>query len=173
LGDHLRNLAAISVASALVDPSDLSADAGPRLPWFKNALIRGFRSRVSESNLGEALEPDARAYPDFNAFFTRALKPEVRPLAPGDRGGVLSGGRRGQPDRPRREPTALLQAKGRTFSLTALLGGDAERARPFRDGAFVTLYLSPRDYHRIHMPLTGQLREPWCMCRASCSASRR
>jgi phosphatidylserine decarboxylase len=53
----------------------------------------------------------------------------------------------------------LLQAKGRTFSLAALLGGDPERARPFRGGAFATLYLSPRDYHRIHMPLAGRLRE--------------
>jgi hypothetical protein len=52
-----------------------------------------------------------------------------------------------------------LQAKGRTFSLAALLGGDMERARPFREAPFATLYLSPRDYHRIHMPLTGQLRE--------------
>ena len=53
----------------------------------------------------------------------------------------------------------LLQAKGQTFSLTALLGGDAERAKPFQDGAFATLYLSPRDYHRIHLPLAGRLRE--------------
>ena len=53
----------------------------------------------------------------------------------------------------------LLQAKGQTFSLTTLLGGDSERARPFQGGAFATLYLSPRDYHRIHLPLAGRLQE--------------
>ncbi|MDG4553304.1 MAG: archaetidylserine decarboxylase [Candidatus Competibacter sp.] len=128
-----------------------------RAPWFKNALIRGF-ARGFGVNLDEALDPDPRAYPDFNAFFTRPLKPGARPLAPGDRvvccpvDGAVSQVGVARADR-------LLQAKGRDFSLTALLGGDAERARPFQDGGFATLYLSPRDYHRIHMPLTGQLRE--------------
>jgi len=127
-----------------------------RLPWLKDALIRGF-VRHFRVDLAEALEPDARAYPDFNAFFTRALKPGVRPVATGDRvvccpvDGAVS--QIGVADDDR-----LVQAKGRTFSLAALLGGDPERARPFRGGAFATLYLSPRDYHRIHMPLAGRLR---------------
>ncbi|HRD67300.1 MAG TPA: archaetidylserine decarboxylase [Candidatus Competibacter sp.] len=128
-----------------------------RTPWFKNALIRGF-ARQFRVNLDEALAPDLRAYPDFNAFFTRSLKAKARPVAPGDRvvccpvdGAVSQTGVA--------ETDALLQAKGRAFSLTALLGGDPERAQPFRGGTFATLYLSPRDYHRIHMPLAGRLRE--------------
>lgn len=117
-----------------------------RTPWFKDALIRHFARRF-QVNLDEALEPNPGAYRDFNAFFTRALKPGARPVAPGDRvvccpvdGAVSQIGFA--------EADTLLQAKGRRFSLTALLGGDAERARPFQGGAFATLYLSPRDYHR-------------------------
>ncbi|HOW75457.1 MAG TPA: archaetidylserine decarboxylase [Candidatus Competibacteraceae bacterium] len=127
-----------------------------RSPWFKDALIRYF-IRHFQVNLAEALEPNARAYPHFNAFFTRALKPGARPIAPGDRviccpvDGAVS--QIGVAD-----ADTLMQAKGRTFSLTALLG-DAERAKPFQGGAFATLYLSPRDYHRIHLPLAGRLRE--------------
>ena len=127
-----------------------------RSPWFKDALIRHF-VRHFRVNLAEALEPNARAYPHFNAFFTRALKPGARPIAPGDRviccpvDGAVS--QIGVAD-----ADTLMQAKGRTFSLTALLG-DAERAKPFQGGAFATLYLSPRDYHRIHLPLAGRLRE--------------
>ncbi len=127
-----------------------------RTPWFKDALI-GLFIRHFRVNLAEALEPNARAYPHFNAFFTRALKPGARPIAPGDRviccpvDGAVS--QIGVAD-----ADTLVQAKGRTFSLTALLG-DAERAKPFQGGAFATLYLSPRDYHRIHLPLAGRLRE--------------
>jgi phosphatidylserine decarboxylase len=126
-------------------------------PWFKNLLIRQF-ARHFRVNLAEALETDPYAYLDFNAFFTRALKPDARSIAHDDRivccpvDGAIS--QIGMAD----EDT-LLQAKGRSFSLTELLGGDAEQARSFQNGAFATLYLSPRDYHRIHIPLTGQLRE--------------
>jgi phosphatidylserine decarboxylase len=128
-----------------------------RTSWFKNALIHGFIRRF-KIDLAEALEPEPRAYPDFNAFFTRALKPSARPIATGDQviccpvDGAISQIGMIQAD-------ALLQAKGQSFSLTALLGGSAERARPFQGGGFVILYLSPRDYHRIHMPLAGRLRE--------------
>lgn len=126
-------------------------------PWLKDRLIRWFAGHY-QVRLAEALEPDLRAYPDFNAFFTRALKPGVRPIAPGDRvaccpvDGMIS-------QIGKAEADTLLQAKGRNFSLTALLGGDPERARPFQGGSFITLYLSPRDYHRIHLPLAGRLRE--------------
>ena len=156
LGDRLRNLPQYLWPQRLLTRLTYRLTRA-RLPWFKNALIRGFARRF-RVDLGEALEPDARAYPDFNAFFTRSLKPGARPLAPGDRvvccpvDGAVS--QIGVADDNR-----LLQAKGRTFSLAALLGGDPERARPFRGGAFATLYLSPRDYHRIHMPLAGRLRE--------------
>ncbi len=155
-GDHLRNLPQYLWPQRLLTRLTYRLTRA-RLPWFKNALIRGFARRF-RVDLGEALEPDARAYPDFNAFFTRSLKPGARPVATGDRvvccpvDGAVS--QIGVADDDR-----LLQAKGRTFSLAALLGGDPERARPFRGGAFATLYLSPRDYHRIHMPLAGRLRE--------------
>ena len=126
-------------------------------PWLKDRLIRWFIQHYPVK-LAEALEPDPRAYPDFNAFFTRALKPKARPIAPGDRmvccpvDGMVSQIGTANAD-------TLLQAKGRNFSLTALLGGDPARAQPFQNGGFATLYLSPGDYHRIHLPLTGRLRE--------------
>lgn len=128
-----------------------------RAPWLKNWLIRAF-SRRFQIDLSEAQQSDVRTYPDFNAFFTRALRPEARPLPTAPRlmacpvdGAVSQIGRI--------EADTLMQAKGRYFSLTALLGGDALRAQPFQHGVFATLYLSPRDYHRIHMPLAGTLRE--------------
>lgn len=126
-------------------------------PWFKNALIRGF-ARYFHVDLSEAQESEPCAYPDFNAFFTRALKSGTRPIAAGDRvvccpvDGTISQIGVSQSD-------VLFQAKGQMFSLTTLLGGDPERARPFQNGTFATLYLSPRDYHRIHLPLAGRLRE--------------
>ncbi|MCB1826201.1 MAG: phosphatidylserine decarboxylase [Candidatus Competibacteraceae bacterium] len=156
LGDHLRHWPRYLLPQRWLTRLTYRVTR-VRVPWFKNALIRGFAGGFGV-NLHEALDPDPCVYPDFNAFFTRALKPGVRPLAPGDRvvccpvDGAVSQIGIAQADR-------LLQAKGRTFSLTALLGGDAERARPFQEGAFATLYLSPRDYHRIHMPLAGRLRE--------------
>ena len=155
-GDRLRHLPQSLLPQRLLTGL-IYRLARARAPWLKDALIHHF-ARLFQVNLGEAVESNPRAYPDFNAFFTRALKPGARPVAPGDRivccpvdGEVSQIGFA--------EADTLLQAKGRSFSLTALLGGDAERARPFQGGAFVTLYLSPRDYHRIHMPLAGRLRE--------------
>jgi len=156
LSDHLRNLPQYLWPQRMLTGLTHRVTRA-RLPWFKNALIRGF-VRHFRVDLAEALEPDAEAYPDFNAFSTRSLKPGARPVAAGDRvtccpvDGAVS--QIGVADDDR-----LVQAKGRTFSLAALLGGDPERAWPFRGGAFATLYLSPRDYHRIHMPLAGRLRE--------------
>jgi phosphatidylserine decarboxylase len=156
LSDHLRNLPQYLLPQRLLTRLVYRL-ARVRARWLKDVLIRQFARRFRVT-LDEALEPDAGAYADFNAFFTRALKPGARPVAPGDRtvccpvdGAVSQIGLA--------EVDTLLQAKGRTFSLTALLGGDLERARPFQGGAFATLYLSPRDYHRIHLPLAGQLRE--------------
>ncbi|HPE60891.1 MAG TPA: archaetidylserine decarboxylase [Thiolinea sp.] len=115
-------------------------------------------SRVFGVNLEEAGQPDPAAYPTFNAFFTRSLKPGVRVLkvqprqlvSPVD--GTIS---QLGPIRSGR----IIQAKGHDYSVLELLGGDEARAAPFANGQFITLYLSPRDYHRIHMPLTGSLRE--------------
>lgn len=109
-------------------------------------------------NLEEAAEPDPAAYPTFNAFFTRALKPGVRPLAEGEAVAACPvDGAISQLGRIR--DGRIIQAKGQDYSLVELLGGDLTRAEPFRNGSFATLYLSPRDYHRIHMPLAGRLTE--------------
>lgn len=119
------------------------------------AAIRGF-ARAFRVDLAEAVAPDPAAYPSFNAFFTRALRDDARPLAesgtlacPVDghvsQAGTIAGG-------------TLLQAKGHVYSVADLLGGNTELASAFQDGQYATLYLSPRDYHRIHMPLDGTLR---------------
>ncbi len=121
---------------------------------FTTALIRRFVARYGV-NMAEAAEPRIDAYASFNDFFTRALNADARPLAsapllcPVD-GAISQFGpvRQGQ----------VFQAKGHQYSTTALVGGDTALAAPFADGAFATLYLSPRDYHRIHMPCAGTLR---------------
>ncbi|APZ42394.1 archaetidylserine decarboxylase [Acidihalobacter ferrooxydans] len=118
------------------------------------AVIRWFSARYGV-DLNEAKNPDPTAYPTFNAFFTRALRDGARPLAqqpdtiacPVD--GTVSA--IGTVD-----DTRVFQAKGRDYSLVELLGGE-HQAAPYRNGCFATLYLSPRDYHRIHMPLDGIL----------------
>jgi phosphatidylserine decarboxylase len=128
-----------------------------RARWWKDPLIRLF-IRHFRVDMSIAQHPAASDYPDFNSFFTRALQPGVRPLpdvpqaiaSPVD--GCVSEAGDITADR-------LLQAKGRDYSLTTLLGGDARRAAPFQGGKFITLYLSPRDYHRIHMPVDGRLQE--------------
>lgn len=121
----------------------------PAMSWF----VRRYGVRMDE-----AADPDLDAYPDFNSFFTRALRDGARPL-PAD------------PQQPccpvdgyvsqvgRIRNGRLFQAKGQLFSLSELLGGDERRAAPFEDGEFATLYLSPGDYHRVHIPLAGRLQE--------------
>lgn len=128
-----------------------------QLRWWKDPLVRLF-IRHFRVDMSIAQYPAASDYPDFNSFFTRALQPGVRPLpaapqaiaSPVD--GCVSEVGDITADR-------LVQAKGRDYSLTTLLGGDAQRAASFKGGKFITLYLSPRDYHRIHMPLDGRLLE--------------
>ncbi|ARP94104.1 archaetidylserine decarboxylase [Bordetella genomosp. 13] len=131
--------------------------ADSREPWLKNRLISNFVHSYGV-NMSEALLEDALAYESFNTFFTRALKADARPLAR-DAGAVLCPtdgfmSQFGAIDRDR-----VFQAKGHSYSLNALLGGDAERAAPFTGGSFATIYLSPSDYHRVHMPVAGTLRE--------------
>ena len=123
-------------------------------PWLKNLLITRI-SRHYGVNMAEAEQPDPTAYPSFNAFFTRALRPGARPLAEGK---VVSpaDGRVSQIGAIQGD--ALLQAKGHEFDLLALLAGDKQKAAQFRDGLFATIYLSPKDYHRVHIPLSGTLR---------------
>lgn len=125
-------------------------------PSLKRWLIDTVTRRFGV-DLTEAAEPDPTAYPTFNAFFTRALKPGARMpdpdpnalLMPADGhvsqcGDIVDG--------------RIFQAKGQSYTAAELLGSDADAA-PFADGVFATVYLSPRDYHRVHMAWTGTLRE--------------
>jgi phosphatidylserine decarboxylase len=123
-------------------------------PW-KDWQIRLF-ARFYRVDMSQTMEPDLTSYPDFNSFFTRALRPETRPL-PADAHALVSPADGQLMAFGRIEEGRLLQAKGRWFSLQALLGGDPEWANTFRDGEFATVYLSPRDYHRVHMPAAGRL----------------
>ena len=115
-------------------------------------------SKVFGVNLDEAINPDPNSYSTFNEFFTRPIKPELRPIADGDDvlcspvDGAISQIREISDDR-------IFQAKGHSYSATELLGGDSELAKPFINGKFTTIYLSPKDYHRIHMPLDGKLEK--------------
>ena len=127
--------------------------ASARLGGLTTSVIRWFVGRYNV-NMAEAANPDIASYTSFNDFFTRALKPGARPLAQADLicpvdGAISQFG-----------PIAkdqVFQAKGHTYSTTALVGGDAAAAARFNNGHFATLYLSPRDYHRIHMPCAGEL----------------
>jgi phosphatidylserine decarboxylase len=127
-----------------------------RIPWFKNWTIRGFL-KLYTVNMNEAAESDPYRYGSFNEFFTRALKEHARPIAdapdviacPVD--GCIS--EAGTIDRDR-----LLQAKGRYYRLGDLLASQPWASR-FEGGSFATIYLAPFDYHRVHMPLQGELRE--------------
>lgn len=128
-----------------------------RNPRIKNPFTRWFIGHF-QINLDEVLNPDPSNYEHFNAFFTRELKPGIRPIIEGEDSvacpvdGTVS---QALPVRDGR----IFQAKGHDYSLVTLLGGSVERAAPFQGGIFTTIYLSPQDYHRIHMPLTGTLRE--------------
>ncbi|MDR6215174.1 archaetidylserine decarboxylase [Paracidovorax wautersii] len=127
--------------------------ASARAGRLTTAAIRRFVARY-RVDMGEAADPDIGSYATFNDFFTRALRPGARPLAdaavvcPVD--GAVS--QLGPIERDQ-----IFQAKGHRYSTTALLGGDAALAAQFENGSFATIYLSPRDYHRIHMPCDGRL----------------
>ena len=121
--------------------------------WLKNWVIGVFIRHV-KVDMAEALEPDHEAYANFTAFFTRPLQEGARPIAAADivcpadgaisqLGGIHSG--------------RIFQAKGQDYSALELLGGDPEWAARFAGGTFATIYLSPRDYHRVHMPVAGRL----------------
>lgn len=122
-------------------------------PPLMQAILKWFVRRY-RVNMSEALEQDLSSYSSFNAFFTRPLRPDARPLANADwicpvDGAISQFGAI--------EGEQIFQAKGHHYTAQALLGGDADLAAQFSDGAFATIYLSPRDYHRIHMPCSGRL----------------
>ncbi len=121
--------------------------------WVTTEIIRRFVAKY-QVNMGEALDSDIASYKSFNDFFTRALKPGARPLAQADLicpvdGAISQFGAI--------EKDQIFQAKGHHYSTTAVVGGDAALAAQFESGSFATLYLSPKDYHRIHMPCDGRL----------------
>lgn len=125
-------------------------------PAIKQRLIDTVVARFGV-DLSEAAESDPSAYPTFNAFFTRALKPGARMPDPDPRTVLMPADGHISQCGPI-ESGRIFQAKGKHFTASQLLGGDADAA-PFEHGSFATVYLSPRDYHRVHMPWTGTLRE--------------
>ncbi|MEE4291680.1 MAG: archaetidylserine decarboxylase [Cycloclasticus sp.] len=127
-----------------------------KTPWVKNAIIKVIIKQF-DVNMSEAAEPNPEAYESFNAFFTRELREDARPLehehttvaCPVD-GEISQIGSV--------EKGEIFQAKGKSFNLSALLGND-ELTSEFEDGQFTTIYLSPKDYHRIHFPVDGTLKK--------------
>lgn len=129
--------------------------ASARAGALTQSLIRRFVDRYGV-DISQAADPDIRAYASFNDFFTRALKEGARPLSNADwicpvDGAVSQFGRI--------ERGRIFQAKGHDYGCAELLAGDEALATEFDGGSFATLYLSPRDYHRIHMPCAGRLRQ--------------
>ncbi|HHL3492605.1 TPA: archaetidylserine decarboxylase [Legionella pneumophila] len=127
--------------------------ADVKSPRFKNFLIRSFIHKF-DVNMSEALIEDPKSYDCFNDFFIRHLKPECRPLAQSDVICPVDGciSEIGKIDRGQ-----LLQAKGKYYSVQELLACDEQLAKQFVQGQFATLYLSPKDYHRVHMPIDAEL----------------
>jgi len=127
-----------------------------RTPWFKNALVRGFL-KLYAIDMTEAAQGDPLSFGSFNEFFTRTLKPGARSIAADPKAiacpvdGTIS--EAGSIDGER-----LVQAKGRSYTLTELLAAQPW-ARDFEGGSFATIYLAPFNYHRVHMPLRGQLKD--------------
>jgi phosphatidylserine decarboxylase len=133
------------------------AVARSEVRWIRNTFLRIFLS-VYRLNMAEAVQPDPFAYRSFNDFFTRALRPGVRPVAaqpdavvsPVDGTVSQCGAIEGE---------LLIQAKGQNYSLQELLAGDAEAVATYRGGSFACIYLAPYNYHRIHMPYAGTARD--------------
>ena len=130
-----------------------------RVAPVKNALIGAFVRRF-RPEMGDACESNPRRYESFNAFFTRALQPGARAIDRED-GAVVSPVDGTVSQIGQMDGLTLLQAKGKSYRLDALLGGHREWIERLRGGAFATLYLAPHNYHRIHMPVAGDLRAAW------------
>lgn len=125
--------------------------------FLKNWAIRTFIKRY-QVGMHEAILQDPSAYKTFNDFFTRALVSGARPMA-GDDSTLISPADGVVSQFGKIDGNQLLQAKGFSFTLENLLGGDRDRSRPFLFGDFITIYLAPKDYHRVHMPYAGRLTE--------------
>ncbi|HIZ50762.1 MAG TPA: phosphatidylserine decarboxylase [Candidatus Pseudomonas excrementavium] len=125
--------------------------------WVKNPFINWFVKRY-QVDMSQAVEPDPTAYRCFNDFFTRALLPDARPLDAGE-ASILCPADGAISQLGKIEHGRIFQAKGQSFSVLELLGGNPVHAEQFQGGEFATVYLSPSDYHRVHMPLGGTLRD--------------
>jgi len=149
--DHLAVLLQYLLPKQLL--TEFAGKVASRRGIWVPSLINWFIGRY-QVNMMEAANTDSHSYATFNDFFTRALKPGARPLSssafvcPVD-GAISQFGAI--------EHDLLFQAKGHTYSTTALVGGDVQLAAQFTEGSFATIYLSPKDYHRIHMPCDGRL----------------
>ncbi len=124
-------------------------------PWIKNNVIK-LLTKIYGINISEAADENIENYPHFNAFFTRELKPDARPIdnspdswvSPAD--GLIS-------QSTHIEGNKIIQAKCHTYTLEALVGGDIEYAKKFQNGEAAVIYLSPKDYHRVHIPVDSKL----------------
>ncbi len=126
-----------------------------KVPFIKSFLIHA-AIKIYDVDMGVAVEPNPEAYPDFNSFFTRAMRPEARPIAEGATVACPVDGTISEIGSVR--DGRIIQAKKHDFSLLELLGGQEDLFPVFRNGGFATIYLSPRDYHRVHMPVAGRPR---------------
>ncbi|PID42817.1 MAG: phosphatidylserine decarboxylase [Gammaproteobacteria bacterium] len=149
LSQHLVPQHTVTRAAGLLAKSEI--------PAVKNLIISRFIQQYGV-NMAEAARENAEDYDSFNDFFTRELKPDARIIdnSPNSLVSPVDGAFSQIGDI---EQGKIFQAKGHSFSLADLLGGTRTDTRPFQDGKFTTIYLSPKDYHRIHMPITGTLRE--------------
>ncbi len=124
-------------------------------PWVKNAQIK-LLAKLYKIDLSEVPLDDITDYPTFNSFFTRSLKPGTRPIDP-DPNSLVSPADGVVSQSQHLQGNTLIQAKCHDYTLEALLGGDIEYAKQFYNGDSAVIYLSPKDYHRIHMPCDGKL----------------
>ena len=125
-------------------------------PWLKNGFIKWFIRRY-DVDMQEAADSEPHNYKNFNAFFTRELKPDARAIAADD-GAIACPADGAISQLGNIESGRIFQAKGQHYSLVELLGGEESIAKSFQGGKFATIYLSPKDYHRVHMPITGKLK---------------
>lgn len=131
--------------------------AQTEIKWIKRLFISKF-IKAYKVNMTEALEENPEHYANFNDFFVRALKPDARPIAK-DLNAIVSPADGAVSQLGEISGDKIFQAKNHWFSVAELLGGDEQLAKPFEGGSFATIYLSPSDYHRVHMPAGGQLTQ--------------
>ena len=153
---------AIFIALQRIAPQHLISRAAGLLansttPLIKNAFIKWFVQRY-KVDMSQAQEQNPLAYTHFNAFFTRALRAGARPIC-SDEGAIVCPADGSISQLGRIEQGRIFQAKGQSYSVLELLGGNHEAADLFAEGDFATVYLSPKDYHRVHMPFAGKLTQ--------------